>query len=246
MPICDIYCRFSERPDADESRSLDVQEAKGRSYAAFAGLEIGELICDPETSARTVPLWQRKGGARLLERQRLKQSHGVIALRLDRLFRSVVDGMVTMTKWNRKRYALHLVAEGGQSVNSSTAFGRMIIGQRLLASQFEAELTAERTSEAMHCHMRNNLRMSSRLPYGFQIDPQSPPHPESGIPTGMQRCDEEQANIERVLFLRRGGKNNEEVARSMNQAGLTFRGKPWTRDRVRKIVLRHESQQREA
>ena len=96
-----IYVRYSPKPmdaiDRDEASSLDYQEDVVRRYFDFIGVTTAEVIKDAETSARLVQLRNRKDGKRLLEltsgKPRIYSIVGV--MRLDRLFRNVVDGITT-------------------------------------------------------------------------------------------------------------------------------------------------------
>ncbi len=89
----------------------------------------------------------------------------VISLKLDRLFRSAVDALSTTAEWDKSGIALHLVDMGGQSLNTGSAMGRMMLTMMAGFAQFERDLTAERTTAAL-AHKKANNTAYSPTPFG--------------------------------------------------------------------------------
>ena len=201
------------------------------------GCKLAEPISDPLTSGRLTTLDDRTGGQKLLPL--LNKQTGVIVQRLDRIFRDVADGVSHLREWQRQKVALHLADQGGCTLNSDTATGRMILGTLLVFAEFEPDLTAERTQCAMRHKQANGQRMSGRPPYGWAIDPDSVPHKRSGLPTGMVENPEEQA----VITLMRTWSEEEDtslrqIARNLEAKGILCRGKPWGHTTIKRILSR--------
>lgn len=234
------YARFSPRPNAAEAESLLVQRDRIAAYCAFRGLDLEAVIDDPETSGRTIPIGERPGGAQLLARTGKGKITNVVAYRLDRLFRNLEDGIGTLRHWEREAVALHLVAEGGETVSTATAFGRMMITFRLTMTQFEADLSAERTSDSMIRHQASNRRMSSKLPFGKALDPYSDPHKVSGIPTRMVDVPHEMLLIDHIMFLNESGHGPAQIAGILNSQGTLNRGNPWHHSTISRIINRRK------
>lgn len=236
---CLIYVRYSPRPD-ETCESLEFQENYARRYFDFLGIEVAKVIRDPETSARLVPLAKRKGGAELLSLT--TGSHPkystIGAYRLDRLFRDVVDGATTLRAWRRAGVACHFAAEGGQSLNTATATGRFIVNVLLSKSEYEPDLTAERTSEAMIRHQSNGRAQSKEPPYGQQPGPiiivnEKPRQTWEGNMAEL-------AVIERIRSLRANGRpmSYRQIANLLNAEAVPARGRAWHHGLVSRICRR--------
>lgn len=221
------YTRFSPRPktSTDGSESLETQEQLCRAYCQRTDLEIIKILYDPDTSARRSPLASRPEGA-ALEAWGAKTGH-IVALRLDRLFRSVVDGVVTLDRWTRKGITLHLVAEGGQTLNTGTPTGWLAIVIRLVFGEFEARLISARTSEAMKRYQQDGKRMGGRPPYGWRAGDEGQLEPEPV----------EQETL--AIMLENASYGPTAIAAMLSDAGRPSRsGRPWNPEVVRRILTR--------
>jgi DNA invertase Pin-like site-specific DNA recombinase len=98
------------------------------------------------------------------------QVNCVIALKLDRLFRNVVDALTTTETWNKKGISLHIVDMGGQSIDTSSAMGKMFMTMMAGFAEFERGLISERTSAALQ-HKKRNNNIYGKVPFGKkQVD----------------------------------------------------------------------------
>lgn len=230
MTTACIYARYSFARQQDECESIEFQTDTVRKYFAYQGIEVGEVISDPATSARLIPLHKRKGGAKLLELTtgRRPQYQVVGSYRMDRLWRDVVDGMTTLKIWKRGDVSVHFAAEGGQSLNTSTAIGEFLITVLLAKGALEPALTSERTSAAMLRHISNGRRMGSQAPYGMM---------ESG--GRWVDSPEEQAVIQRVLKMHEAGLSLRAIAARLESDGVpSRRGAVWAHGTIKSIVRR--------
>src|SRR3974390_2110678 len=88
------YVRCSTLEQASEGRStLEDQERVIKGVVMMKGEECVEVFRDPGVSGAT-PLEQRPEGARMLSL--LKEGDMIIAAKLDRLFRSTIDALMTV------------------------------------------------------------------------------------------------------------------------------------------------------
>ena len=244
---CVAYQRFSPRP-TDVCESLEFQEDFLRKYAEFAQLEIAESIREPEVSARLVPLRKRDGGRRLWELTTgaTPQYRVVIAYRIDRLFRSVIDGNTTLAAWRRSGVACHFAAEGGQSINTETATGRFIVNILLAKCEYEPDLTSERTASAMARHMANGRAMGGTPPYGKRRGPLRDVGGGVMRPT-WEDDPAEQAVIAQVKLLAEAGLNSYAIAEQLEVEGVPSRsGNGWSHVTIGRIIDRLQNRQASA
>lgn len=251
-----LYGRYSDRPAAESSRSLDTQDERAREYAAFHGLTIIDpVIGDERVSARKVPLAKRPGGAELLARVGRKKIRNVIVYKLDRLFRNIVDGVTILERWQREGVSLHVVNEGGCSLNTTTSQGFMSIGIRLLFAQVEAMQTAERLKDSMRCHQERGYVVGGVVRYGWQATGEV-----ERVPLGGGRFKErkltapvpsEQAVIARLLHWDSQGISLGEMQRRLEVENIPSRGvvrnkvmcAGWDKSTLRRII--RDAKQRE-
>ena len=163
-----IYTRYSPRPakegDAEriaaneDAESIQLQIDTCQRYAVMKSLVITETIKDPETSARQTPLFEREGGSRL---KFLPRGTHVICSKLDRVFRSTADGLLTMNHFKRQGIILHFADQSGCTLDLSTGEGEFMFTILLAAASLEPRRTADRTSKAMKHRQDNGQRMTS-------------------------------------------------------------------------------------
>jgi DNA invertase Pin-like site-specific DNA recombinase len=169
-----LYVRVSTQEQAREGVSLGAQEARLRAYAALRGLRVVEVVVDAGVSGTTA-LDKRAGGQRLLEvvaaQQRVgKRQRGpchVLAVKLDRLFRSTVDALETTRRWADRGVSMHLVDLGGQTVDTSSPMGRFLLTLLAGVAEMERGLIAERTQAALRHKVAQGLQAGGEAPLGF-------------------------------------------------------------------------------
>ena len=142
--ICAIYTRVSTEDQAREGFSLGEQKKRLEDYCKAMGYQIYDYYEDAGISAKTGN--KRPEFERMLEDGKLGKFNTVLALKLDRISRSVFD----MEKINKyfEDNNLSLICLYDQ-YDTSTANGRMI--QRIMTSvaQNEIDRTSERTKIGM-------------------------------------------------------------------------------------------------
>lgn len=227
------YLRVSTDEQAERGVSLGAQEAAIRAYCDMRGLELAELVVDAAVSAGK-PLAARAGGRRVLEMAKAGEVGGVVAYKLDRLFRDCADCLGVVRSWDDSAVALHLIDLGGQTIDTSTAMGRFFLTVMAGAAELERNLIGERTKAALG-HIRSQ---------GAQL---------GGEALGWRRTDEEDehgrqviADVEtenetagRIVELRSQGLTLQAIADQLTAEGRqTKRGGKWHACTVRNVLRR--------
>lgn len=183
MPEATIYTRFSPRPEQDgeaerlaadeDAETIQLQIDTCYRYAAMKGLHVTHVIKDPFTSARKTPLFEREGGSRLMF---LSPGTHVICSKLDRVFRSTADGLLTMNYFKTHGIVMHFADQSGCTLDLSTGEGEFMFTILLAAASLEPRRTADRTSKAMKHRQQNGQRMTpaNKVPFGKRVDPRDP------------------------------------------------------------------------
>src|SRR6266404_5081404 len=156
------YVRVSTDRQAEHGVSLEAQEAKIRAMATVQGSELIDVIVDGGESAKSL---NRPGLQRLMALVNGGKVQAVIVAKLDRLTRSVKDLCSLLELFEKRNVALISVAE---SLDTSSAAGRLVITIMGAVSQWEREAIGERTREALR-HKRNNGERIGNIKFGYRL-----------------------------------------------------------------------------
>ena len=129
----------------------------------------------------------------------------VLIAKLDRCTRSVADLATLIDTFSRRGVALISAAE---SLDTSSAGGRLVVNVLGAVAQWEREATAERTSAALQVLRQQGRATGGVAPYGFQfID-------------GRRAWDQgEQETLAAIIEHRRAGLSWAKVADTLNATG---------------------------
>ncbi len=200
------YIRVSTLDQSKNGVSLEAQEERLRAYCTAAGLDLVTLVREDGVSA-SIPLADRPQGAVLLSALKAGVMH-VVALKLDRVFRDAEDALRQTRAWDRAGVALHLVDMGGQSINTASAMGRMMLTMMAAFAELERNLIAERTACALQ-HKKTHRQVFNHEPFGYI---------RNG--SALVASVEEQAVISRIHALRSAGETLGGIADALNVEGV--------------------------
>lgn len=156
------YVRVSTAEQAEQGHSLGHQPARIDAWAALHGHEITRVITDDGVSAGT-PLADRPGGAELLAALATHGADGVVATRIDRLFRNAGDGLQFAERFAiRHGVALHCV---DTPVDTSTPAGWLSLALQLVVAQHSRLMDIQRARETTASLLRS-ARKYGHVPYG--------------------------------------------------------------------------------
>jgi len=142
--ICGLYLRVSTEDQAKEGFSLPEQKERLEALCKFKGYKIYDYYTDAGISAKTGN--HRPEFDRLIEDAKNKKINTIIALKLDRLSRSIYD-WENLLKTSEK-YGFDLVC-ANDDINTTNANGKMVTRIMMSVSQNEIERTSERTKVGM-------------------------------------------------------------------------------------------------
>lgn len=217
-----IYIRVS----TDEQKlGLEAQEATCLKYVELRELGEIQIYADVGVSGGT-PLQQRPEGALLTADIEEGQVTVVVAVRLDRLFRDVSDTLTTITAWDNRSVAVHLIDMGGAAVDTSSAVGRLMITILAGMAEFERSLIRERTAAAKCAQLARGEYRGGSVPWGFRrVESATPGAADRLLPAPMERL-----TVEIATDARAQGKTWDALAKQLNAQDLKNRGRPWRRD----------------
>ena len=137
---CGLYMRVSTEDQAREGFSLPEQKERLEAFCKFKGYEIVDYYEDAGISAKTGN--HRPEFERLKDDIKAKRINTIVALKLDRITRSIYDWENLMTFLDENNAYLDCVND---EINTTSANGKMISRLLMSVSQNEIERTSERT-----------------------------------------------------------------------------------------------------
>jgi len=201
-----LYCRVSTDEQVETGASLDAQENALVLEAMRRGYEF-TVVREEARSGKSIV-----GRDKLVEALELLDKHQadvLMAVRLDRLGRSVSDVSALMGRSRRKGWGIIL---SGENLDT-TATGKLTTHIQAAAAEFERDLISTRTREGMQ------QRKSEGAVFGRVVE-------TSFLPT-----------YERVLAMFASGQSLNAIARTLNDEGVaTAKGAKWYASTVRAMV----------
>ena len=217
------YARVSPGDQQTIANLVEMMHA----YCDLHDHELIDTFLDEGVSGKTV---ERTGLRQALKRLSTTGVDGVVITKLDRLSRSVRDWCDLMETFDRKSKVLISVYD---SIDTSTASGRMIANMFATIAQWERETIAERTRSSMHYLRKKGRRLSAKLPFGFTTDPEDD--------SKLIPCLQEHPILRKIRRYRSEGKGFSDIAATLNRNGVPSRsGNGWTRSNVWKFLKRCE------
>lgn len=198
------YIRVSTQEQAESGLSLSYQGAKIRSYCEALDIELLDVVADAGFSAKSMNRPAMQDIIKMIER---KEVDAVVILKLDRLTRSVKDlGFITELI-NKTGVALVSVQD---SINTSTAAGRLVLNVLGSVAQWERESNGERVKAAMSVKKSAGQRVGD-VPYGFDLA-------DDGV-TLVENPNEQKA-LELIRELRAKGLSFRKIANELESRGI--------------------------
>lgn len=156
------YVRVSTEDQARNGHSLGQQPQRIAAWAALHGHTLVGVVADDGVSAST-PLAQRPGGADVLRRLAAGEADGVVAQRIDRLFRSARDGLGFAEDFALRHRVALLTVDG--AIDTSTPSGWLMLAMQLVTAQYERLMDVQRATETTRS-LRDAGRVFGHVPYG--------------------------------------------------------------------------------
>ena len=215
------YRRVSTEEQATEGVSLDAQGMRFEAYCTVKEWPVPEIVTDAGVSAKSL---DRPGLNYVLSEVKRKRVDILLILKLDRLTRTVADLAPLVTTLERGNCQLVSL---GESLDTTTAAGRLMLNLLVSVSQWEREAIAERTTTALR-HMRDERKVYNHAPLGFVR--------EGDL---LIEDAEEMATAWQIVALRKQGRSMNQIAVAMNESSRpTKNGGRWYASTVKRVLDR--------
>lgn len=222
------YARVSTPEQAEKDLSLPAQMAAIRKYAQDHGLElVGEFVERGITATDD----NRPEFRRMLQEiyRPSSQVGSIIVTHGSRFMRNATKARIH--KEALRKRGIRVVAIQQEVTDDPN--GRFAEGVFELIDQLESETNGVRTRAGMSENARQGFFNGSKTPFGFRVEKVATP----GGSKNKLAVDAGEAELLREVFQRYlAGSGAKATAIGLNQRGLLYRGKRWTRDLVLKVI----------
>ncbi|WP_144825328.1 recombinase family protein [Micrococcus luteus] len=192
-PLALAYIRVSTEDQAEHGASLDAQRAALAAEAERRGWDV-EVVADAGLSGKSL---KRPGLQSALARLDRGEADVLLAVRLDRVSRSVADFAGLLDRCQRRGWELVLLSP---NIDTADPAGRFTANVLASAAQYERELISQRTREGMAQRKAEGVRFGR----------------PNEIPEEVR---------ERILRMRAEGVRVSHIARTLTEEGVpTARG----------------------
>jgi DNA invertase Pin-like site-specific DNA recombinase len=200
ISICYGYGRHSTNK---QELTQEVQEFRTREYWERSlkpkGVAWGGFLYDAATSAR-IPFTEREQGRKI--HIVAQPGDHIVVTKLDRPFRSLRDGVVSMDQWSDRGVFFHSL---DLQVDTSTPIGKFFRTVLLAVAELEREFAKERTRETVLLRQRQGLPFSRGCAIGWKI--------VGAAPHRKYRTDEQERElIDQMAGLRASGLSTDDIA----------------------------------
>jgi len=220
-----IYVRVSTEEQVKEGYSIRGQEQKLKDYARIKGWQIFDVYVDEGISGKNITA--RPEINRLIDDVQSGLVKNVLVFKIDRLTRSTADLIYLVDLFNEHDCAFNSLME---SIDTSTASGRMFLKIIGIFAEFERENIAERIVLGRERKVKEGYTLCSYISsYGYDR------------PKGqkIQTINGDEAQVVQEIFdlYVNQGVNMTEIARRLNLRGiLTKQGVKWNTTGIRNIL----------
>ncbi|WP_079908234.1 recombinase family protein [Paenibacillus sp. 32352] len=160
-----IYLRVSTEEQAQHGTSIDVQKERLIAYCQSQGWANYKLYIDDGYTGTKL---ERPAMQRLIRDIEKGKIHGVIVYKLDRLSRKQKDVLYLLEDVFEKNNVIFKSAT--EPFDTSTPFGKAMIGVLAVFAQLERDMIVERTVSGRREKVNQGFWPGGRVPFGYSWD----------------------------------------------------------------------------
>ncbi|MBL4849268.1 MAG: recombinase family protein [Planctomycetes bacterium] len=223
------YVRTSGDDESDPLTSADWQVGAINAYAELRGLHVQEILVDADVPG-AMPHEARPAASELERRVHSPRIHAVLVTRLDRLFSSTRECLLTVARWRDAGAIVHVLSIAGEPTRLDSPQGELLLALLAEAASME-EQAGDGASLLKTLHKRkrgSKLRLGEKVVRGYVV-----PDPV------------EAHAVRRIQQLSDQGKSLRLIAEALDQEGVPTkrRASGWSKEAIRLILKRIEEGQ---
>ncbi len=187
------YIRVSTINQVEKGLSLKEQTRQIELYGEVNKLDVDKVFTERGVSA-SIDLYQRPVGSKLMDV--VQDGDVIICSKLDRMFRSCLDGLHVLNELKQKNVELHFIDLGGNT--TTNGIGKLMFSIMSSFAEMERNRIGERIRGTKQLQMKMNVYTGGIVGYGYTVD-------EYGDKKYVIENKDEQKIITRMKKMRRDG-----------------------------------------
>lgn len=215
------YIRVSTEKQANEGVSLEAQKARIVSWCKTNDYELVKVYVDAGISGKRMDTRKEL----LAALASLKKGMALVSYSLSRLARSTKDALAIGEAVAKKKADMVSLTE---QIDTTTAAGKMMFQMLSVLAEFERNLVAERTTNALQHKKRTGQKYTNQTPYGFEA-----------IEGRLVQVQQEAEIVAEIQASRSSGNTLQSIADTLNGRGIpTKTGKQWAPATIHLLLKR--------
>lgn len=157
-----IYVRVSTDEQAEQGFSLDIQKERLLAFCKSQGWDDTRIYIDDGYTGTNL---DRPAMKRMIRHIEEKKIHTVVVFKLDRLSRKQKDVLKLLEDVFEPNNVVFKSAT--EPFETSTAFGKAMIGVLAVFAQLERDMIVERTTSGRRQKIKQGIWSGGRIPFGY-------------------------------------------------------------------------------
>lgn len=220
------YTRVSTSEQADDRSSLADQERRIRGAALMRGADIRKVFCDPGVSGG-LPISKRPSGAEMMAT--IRTGDTIVAAKMDRIFRSAEDALVTAARLQEMGVKL-IIADMGPDPVTENGAAKLFFTMLAAFAEFERNRIAERVRDGRTAKAARGGSIGGIAPYGKRVS-------GSGRNAVLVDDPEEARTVAKARLLRQQGLSLRGISAALAAAGTVSRaGSPFAPAQISRML----------
>ncbi len=194
------YIRVSTNNQVENGLSLKDQERQIKCYAGSKDMSIDRVMTERGVSA-SVDLYERPVGKKLLEL--VKDGDVIICSKLDRMFRSCLDGLQVLKELKERKVELHFIDLGGNT--TTNGIGTLMFTLMSAFAEMERNRLGERIRGTKRLQMKEDVYTGGPVGFGYVLE-------QHGEKRYLVENEEQQKIIKRMKVMRKDGMSYRKIS----------------------------------
>ena len=159
------YIRVSTNNQVENGMSLKEQQRQVELYGEVNKMKVDTIFTERGVSA-SVELRKRPRGSVLLDV--VKDGDVIICSKLDRMFRSVLDGLQVLKELKARNIELHFIDLGGNT--TTNGIGQLVFTIMSSFAEMERNRLGERIRDTKRSQMKEDVYTGGPVGFGYVLE----------------------------------------------------------------------------
>lgn len=159
-----IYIRVSTN---HQDNSVDMQREKCLAFCKLKNYDVVDVFVDEHVSG-SKKIFERPEGKRMNQSLKKGEVEHIVTLKLDRMFRSTLDGLNTLEELSARGHTISIIDHGGMTIDTASATGKMFITFLLGFAELERNQISDRITAVSNHKKAKKEVYCGKTPYGFE------------------------------------------------------------------------------